>query len=66
MTQRRLKRELDELSNYISEDNSIRNLIVDKDNLFEWKLTISTENESHDIQINFPSINLFHLMFVSY
>ena len=52
---RRVLRELDDVKSLINENNSIRNLTVDEDILLEWKLKIfSTENESYDIQINFP------------
>ena len=56
----RIKKELEDLRIQMNEDNSIRNLIVDENNLFEWKLTICSADEppnnlSYDIQIVFPS-----------
>jgi hypothetical protein len=60
MVERRLASELRDLRIRINEDDSIRNLIVDEHDLFEWKLTIFvTFKEQYDIQINFPSIYLF-------
>ena len=60
MTERRIKKELSDLRIQMNEDNSIRNLIVDENNLFEWKLTIcladeSSNNLSYDFEIVFPS-----------
>ena len=56
----RIKKELEDLRIQMNEDNSIRNLIVDENNLFEWKLTIcladeSPNNLSYDFEIVFPS-----------
>ena len=45
MTERRIKKELSDLRIQMNEDNSIRNLIVDENNLFEWKLTICLADE---------------------
>ena len=60
MGKRRIKKELDDLRIQMNEDNSIRNLIVDENSLFEWKLTVcstkeSPNNFSYDVQISFPS-----------
>ena len=60
MAERRIKRELDDLRVLMNEDDSIRNLIVNENNLFECKVTVfpieePQNNSSYDIQISFPS-----------
>jgi hypothetical protein len=65
MVEKRLARDLNELRILINQDDSIRILIVDEHNLFEWKLTIFVaDKEQYDTQINFPSIYLF-ILFIS-
>jgi hypothetical protein len=60
MAEKRLTKELQDLRILINQDDSIRNLIVDENNLFEWKLTLFVaDKEPCDIQINFTSIYLF-------
>jgi hypothetical protein len=57
MAEIRRRKELNDVKILINQDDSIRNLIVDENNLSEWKLTIFVaEEEQYDIQINFPSI----------
>jgi ubiquitin-protein ligase len=61
MARKRLKNEINELQSMINQDNSIRNFIVDENNLFEWKLTVFVaDKKSYDIQIKFPSIYLYY------
>jgi hypothetical protein len=65
MAEKRLSKELNDLKILINQDDSIRNLIADENNLFEWKLTLFVAaKEPCDIQINFPSIYLF-ILFIS-
>jgi hypothetical protein len=57
MAEIRRRKELNDVKILINQDDSIRNLIVDENNLSEWKLTIFVaEEEQYDIQINFPGI----------
>jgi hypothetical protein len=59
MAEKRLTKELQDLRILVNQDDSIRNLIVDENNLFEWKLTLFVaDKEPCDIQINIPSIYL--------
>jgi ubiquitin-protein ligase len=60
MTERRLIKELNEVRILSAQDDSFRNLIVDENNLFEWKLTVLlADKEPCEIQINFPSNCLY-------
>jgi ubiquitin-protein ligase len=57
MAEKRLTKELQDLRILINQDDSIRNLTVDENNLYKWKLTIFVaDEEQYDFQINFPSI----------
>ncbi len=57
MAEKWLTKELNDLKILINQDDSIRNLKVDENNLFVWKLTIFVaDEEQYNIQINFPSI----------
>jgi ubiquitin-protein ligase len=58
MFEKRLKTELNELRSLFKEDNSIRNVIANEDNIQECKLTVlPSEKESYDIQIYIPVID---------
>jgi hypothetical protein len=60
MAEKRLTKELNDLRILINQDDSIRNLIADENNFFEWKLTLFVaDKELCDIQINLASFYLF-------
>ena len=52
-----LKRTLEKFRISIQEDKTIINLVVNENDLFNWKVTIKpfpTEDSSYDVQITFP------------